>query len=402
VNFLRTHKIALLVGGLVLSLLVYGAVRPKIVEVDTAMVSEGPMEVAVLEDGRTEVRDLYTVAASISGRLERIELEAGDPVACRDVVARIRPAPARLLDSRSRDELEARVKAARVALDRADAQAEIAEAEVGQAERYVERDERRLRDGVIAPPVLEDTKHALSVRRREYAAALAARDMAAYDLELAQASLRASDAAEPEAMEIFALRSPIDGVVLGVHEESERVVNPGQPLVDLGDPRLLEVRCDLLSQDAVKVEPGQEARIEHWGGDRVLSGRVRRVEPSAFTKVSALGVDEQRVWVTIDFAEPQSREVASLGHAYRVEVRIVIWKEDSVRIVPIGAVFRSEDGWGAYRVSEEGRAELVEVELGRRNESVAQVLDGLEPGDEVVLHPGDRVEAGTRVKVRGE
>lgn len=399
-EFWSKHKLALLAGSALLALLIVLAVRPKEVEVDTGMVAVRPMEVTIVEDGIAEIRDVFTIAAPIMGRLERIRLEAGDEVKKGDLVASIRPAPARLLDARSREELEAQLKASRMNLERAENQVAIAKADVDQAERYLERDERRLREDVISEPVLEDTRHALFLRRRELAAAQAARDVAAFELEQAEARLKASGQGSESRVETYELRSPVEGAVLKVHEESERIVTEGLPLLDLGNPRSLEVRSDLLSQDAVNVRPGQKVRIEHWGGDRVLAGRVRRVEPSAFTKVSALGVDEQRVWVTMDFAGPESEAGSGLGHAYRVEVAIVIWEDPAALTVPVGAVFRTEDGWAAYRVTDGDRAERVPLELGRRNTELAQVLGGLREGDRVVLHPGERVTERARLRVR--
>jgi HlyD family secretion protein len=193
-------------------------------------------------------------------------------------------------------------------------------------------------------------------------------------------------------------------VVLEVPEESRRVVAPGERLLEIGDPTSLEIRSDILSQDAVRVKPGQRARIEHWGGEEVLRGTVTGVEPAAFTKVSALGVDEQRVWVTIALETtpeaPGSAGGSPLGHGFRVEVRIVTWEAPDVLLVPAGAVFRSGDGWGVFRVGDGHRAERVSFAAGRRNPAAVEVLDGLADGDRVILHPGDRVEPGQRLRVR--
>jgi len=394
-KFLRSHVrlIAVIVGSL--ALIIWVTVAPKIVEVDVAEVRRGAMEVTVDEDGITRYRDIYKVTAPLAGEMKRIAWESGDSVKRGEVLATILSVRSTLLDPRTRQESEARVEAARAAVTRAAAEVKVAVEEMDKSKRYVERDERRLNEGLISAPVLEDSRQALKLAESSREAAVAAQKMAEFDVRVAEAALKSGSGGEGASD--FHLTSPINGLIINVPEESGRILAPGETILEIGDPSSLEVRVDILSQDAVQVKPGQRVRIEHWGGDSVLEGTVNRVEPSAYTKVSALGVDEQRVWVTIALATGTG---TPLGHGYRVEVRIVVWAEDDVLLAPAGAVFRSGTGWGAYRINREGRTEFVEIEIGKRNPSLVEVRGGVTAGDRLVMHPGDRVGKGTKVRVR--
>ncbi len=397
---IRSHWRGLAFAAVALGLVLWGTFAPKSVEVDAGEVSRGPMEMTIDEDGITRYRDVYVVTAPLAGEMQRLEWQGGDQVACGETLAVILPAPASLLDPRARLEAEARVKAAEAALDRSEAQLRVAAAELEKSERYVERDVRRVEQKLISTPVLEDTRQLFRLAQSTHEAAVAAREMARFDVRVAEAALQTGwGSATPGG---FPLTSPIDGVVLDVPEESSRVVGTGETILRVGDPSSLEVRSDILSQDAVRVRPGQGVRIEHWGGEQILRGTVTRVEPSAYTKVSALGVDEQRVWVTVALNDAGAVDETGtpLGHGYRVEVRIVVWESDDVARAPAGTVFRSGTGWGAYRITPGGRAAWVAVDTGRRNAEFVEVLGGLEAGDRLVLHPGDRVGNGTRLRVR--
>ncbi len=393
---LRRHLPLLLgiSGGL--ALIVWFTVAPKTVEVDTGEVRRGPMEVTVDEDGITRYRDIYKITAPLAGEMRRIDWRSGDPVNRGQLLATILPAPSTLLDPRSRQESEARVKAAQAAVQRAEAQVKSATEELDQARRYLERDERRFKERLISAPVLADTRQALEVATSAHEAAVAAREMAEFDLRAAEAALRSGSGADADTG--FQLTAPVAGVVIAVPEESGRVLGPGETILEIGDPKSIEVRADILSQDAVRVRPGQPVRIEQWGGDGAISGTVTRVEPAAFTKVSALGVDEQRVWVTIAINSAQA--AGALGHGYRVEVRIIVWENSDALLAPAGAIFRSGEGWAAYRVNGLQRAELVELEIGRRNPAFVEILKGLQAGDRLILHPGDRVAPGSKLRLR--
>lgn len=394
--FFRRHLVLLLtvIGGL--ALLVWFTFSPKTVEVDFGIVRREAMEVTVDEDGMARYRDIYKVTAPLVGEIQRITWRSGDTVQRGELLATILPAPSTLLDPRSRQESEARVKAAEAAVQRAEAQVRRATGELEQARRYLERDERRFQDHLISEPVLEDARQAFQVATTASEEAVATREMAGFDLRVAEAALRSGTGIDAE--KGCQIQAPVAGVVIAVPDESRRVLAPGEIILEIGDPKSLEVRADILSQDAVRVRPGQSVRIEQWGGDTVISGTVTRVEPSAFTKVSALGVDEQRVWVTI--AIDPGKLTGALGHGYRVEVRIVVWEKADALLAPAGALFRSGEGWAAYRVGKAGRAELITVETGKRNPASVEILSGLEPGDRLILHPGDRVAPGSRLRLR--
>jgi len=376
--------------------------RAPALAVDVGEVTRGPLRVTVDEEGETRIRHRYVIAAPAEGHLLRIALEEGDAVTAGEVLARLRPAP---LEPRTRAAAEARLEAARARQREAAAQVAKAQAALAQADRDLARARRLHEAGTLAPGERERSELAATTRARELDAARFAADAAEHDLQVAQAALLAPGL-DPEALvsadptcgdaPCLALRAPVAGRVLRVHEESERTVAPGTPLLEIGDPSDLEIVSDLLSTDAVKVKPGDAVEVEEWGGGHPLEARVRTVEPSGFTKVSALGVEEQRVNVIADFAGPPD----DLGDGYRVEVRIVVWQAPDVLRVPVGALFRCGEGWCVFRL-DGGRARRTEVSIGERGAREAQLLEGLEAGARVVLHPGDRVEDGTRVRPRG-
>ncbi len=390
-------------GGLTLLLVVLlaFALWPRRVMVDTAVVDEGPLRVTLEHEGRTRVRDRYVVSAPVAGRVQRIELEPGDPVAAgKTVVATFLPAVPPLLDVRASAEGAARVQAAEAALARARAERERARTEAGFA--AVERDRaRRLEEaGVISAQALEAAETEAAARARALAAGEAAVNGAAHELEVARAALitPAAPASGSRTGQALALRAPADGVVLRRLRESEAVVPQGEPLLEIADTSSLEVIADFLSADAVRIEPGQKVSIEQWGGPAPLNGRVRRIEPSGFLKVSALGVEEQRVWVVIDFDDPRSAWQA-LGDGYRVEARVVVWERARVVRAPSGSLFRDGDGWAVFTV-EDGRAARRDVQVGQRGGTTAEILAGLRSGEVVIVHPPDAVGDGARVAAR--
>jgi HlyD family secretion protein len=393
---MRIWKSARLVAvALIVVAIVAVALWPEALEVDVAHATRGPLRVTIDEEGETRVHDRFVVYAPVAGRLQRIELEPGDPVVRRKtIVARLAPTPPPLLDPRTRAELQAAVDAARAAVGQARADRDRAAATREQARRTLERQESLVEAGAIAREDLEDAQTAAKTADSTFRAAEAAVARAEQELRLAQARLQSPSPRGP-AVDVVA---PVDGVVLKRLHESETVVPGGEPLLEIGDPRRLEVVADLLSTDAVKVSPGSPVSIEQWGGGQPLQGRVRRVEPSGFTKVSALGVEEQRVNVIIDFAEP-SAAVRALGDSYRVEVRIVVWQDENVVKVPVGTLFRRGNDWAVFAVND-NHARLRIVELGQRNNEEGQILKGLEPGQAVVLHPPDTLTDGARVEAR--
>jgi len=364
--------------------------------VDTAPVTRGPLRVTVDEEGETRVRERFVVSAPVAGRVLRIELEAGDPVSRDTVVATFLPAHAVPLDARSQAEARAAVAAARSTLGSAGAQRQRAEAALALARSELERHHELFRQRIVSRQALEARETEARAAEEALRAADFAEMTARHQLEMAEARLMPASTAA--AGRPLAIRSPIDGVVLKRLRESEAVVPAGEPLLELGDPHGLEIVSDLLSTDAVKVKAGAPVLIEQWGGDHAIEARVRRVEPSGFMKVSALGVEEQRVNVVMDFQDPLEAWSA-LGDAYRVEVRIVVWEKDSVLRLPTSSLLRHGESWAVFAVSG-SRATLRNVAVGRRNAAQAELLSGLEEGANVVLHPSDALEDGSRVARR--
>ncbi|MDH4064318.1 MAG: HlyD family efflux transporter periplasmic adaptor subunit, partial [Acidobacteriota bacterium] len=332
----------------------------------------------------------------LSGRVERIELEPGDIVERgRTVVARLRPEVPQLLDARARADAEGGVDSARAALGQARAEEQRARAALELATSELKRASSLFDAGLTTRQTLEARQTDVTtadegVRAAEFATATAA-------AELDRARVRLRPGGTDAAGRPLSVLAPVDGVVLRRHRESESVVPAGEPLVEIGDPSHVEIVADLLSSDAVKVRPGMRVSVEQWGG-APMGASVTRVEPAGFTKVSALGVEEQRVNVIMDFDDDQAAWMA-MGDAYRVEVKIAIWEAESVVKVPTSALFRVGDQWSSY-VVEQGRARRVALRLGQRTSAEAEVLEGLLEGQQVVLHPPDTVSDGTRVQVR--
>ena len=382
---------ASVVGGLLAV-----ALWPSTMPVDATTAARGPLVVTTDEEGRTRVRDRFVVAAPVAGRVLRIELEAGDPVKRGAQVASVRAEPPALLDARSRAEAEAAIESARAALGRARAEEQRARAALGQAQRELTRTRELAANELTTLRELESRM--AEVRTSEEAVNAAAFAVRAAVSELERAQARLAPAPSDTLGRVVTVTAPVDGVVLKRLRESESVVPAGDPLLEIGDPSQLEIVADLLSTDAVRVKPGARAMIEQWGGDRTLDARVRRIEPSGFTKISALGVEEQRVNVILDFVDP-SKAWTALGDGYRVEVRIVIWEAESVLKVLTSALFRVGDRWATY-VIEGGRARRKLVEIGHQTGQEAEVVSGLVEGARVILHPGDTLTDGARVKER--
>lgn len=395
----KTSRIIRRVVGALFALgvvaLIVVASLPKPVPVDTAEVVRGPLEVTVDEDGRTRVEDRFVVDAPIGGRVGRPELQAGDPITEGQVVARIAPLPPQLMDPRSRAQAEARVASARAAQRQARASVSRAQAAAEQAERDRERQTRLSKSGGVAAAAAERATYEARARSEELTSARFGVRVADYELRMAQAALGRHGDADGDQMEVPA---PIDGRVLRVLQESEGVVQAGTPLLEVGDPAALEIVVDVLTADAVRIQSGAPVRIERWGGEVALEGRVRRIEPSAFTKVSALGVEEQRVNVVIGIESPRERwEV--LGDGYRVEARIRVWRDDDVLQVPSSALFRTDEGWAVFVVEGEQAARRL-VEVGRQTGIDAAIESGLEAGERVIVHPSDQIADGVGVELR--
>ncbi len=388
------------VGGIaalgVLAMLIL-AWMPKAVGVEVARASRGPMRVTVDEDGRTRVKDRYVVSSPLLGSVARTSLHPGDMVKQATVLARIVPLSSPLLDDRSRGSAEAKVAAATAAREQAKAQIERAKVALGFAKQEAERQRSLRAKDTISQVELDRSEVNLRTLAAELASAEFGARVADYDLRMANATLgRIRSRGKGDASEQMEIPSPIEGMVLKVIQQSEGVAQAGTALVELGDPRALEIAVDLLTSDAPRVRPGALVSIDRWGGE-ALKGRVRLVEPSAFTRVSALGVQEQRVNAIIDLETPY--EVwAALGDGYRVETHIVVWEASDAVAVPASAVFRRGEEWAAF-VVEQGLARLRVVKLGQRDSLRVQIESGLEDGQQVVLHPSDAVVDGAKVDV---
>lgn len=386
---------ALLVTGLIF------AFRPQAVLIDLAEIMEGPMVVTLDDEGETRIRDVFVVSTPVTGRIRRIEAEVGDTVTAREtIVAEIEPIDPEFLDPRSEAEARAAVQADEAAMAVAKAELDEARAEQEFALSEVDRARRLIKSETISERSLDEAERTFKTKTAAVATARAAFRMR--EFELAQSMARLLSPVETQGghgeCECVPVRSPVDGQILRLLQESEGVVPAGEPLVEIGDPRDLEIVVDYLSTDAVKIRPGQPVTIDEWGGDATLSGRVRKVEPFGITKVSALGIEEQRVNIIIDIVDPPQRW-QRLGHGYRVETRIVLWQEEQILKIPLTALFRDGDQWAVF-LDEQGRAKKRIVKIGQRSGFEAQILQGLKKGERVVLHPSDQVTDDVRIQSR--
>ncbi len=385
----------LLVAGLA------AAFWPRALAVDLATVEAGPMQLTVRDEGETRVVDVFVLSAPIAGRLKRIELEPGDAVVRGEtIVAEIEPTDAALLDPRSEAEARAQLSAAESAATLAAAEFEKAEAELAFARSEVERSRELARDGTLSLRDLEADETTLKARVAALAVSQATLQVRKFELERVRAQLLSPEELQSrrESCGCVHLTSPVDGRILRVLRESEGVVPAGSDLVEIGNPSQLEIVVDLLSMDAVRIEAGQKAFIENWGGERRLDARVRRVEPFGFTKVSALGSEEQRGNVVLDITSPVE-DWSRLGHGYQVDVAIVLWEGESVLKVPLTALFRDGQDWAVF-VRREGRAVMQRVEIGHRTATEAEIRAGVEASDEIVVYPGEGIGEGVRIAGR--
>jgi HlyD family secretion protein len=396
----RKRRWPLYAGVAALALLIVTGFWPRAIPVEMAGASRGELRVTVDEEGQTRVRNRYIVSSPVGGQLRRIELKPGAVVrAGETVLAELETAGTDLLGASELAQAEARAGAALSAREAAEARRAAAEASGKQAESELIRQRALAEKSVLSQQEMEMTEMRATTAAQEARAAAFAAQVAAFELEQARAALRRGlPGAEGDAAKSprVTVRSPVDGVVLRVFQESARVVPGGTQLIEVGDPADLEVRVEVLSRDGVAVKPGAPVLLERWGGEGALKARVRLVEPAAFTKVSALGVEEQRVNLLADFADPAERR-AGLGDAFRVEARIVVWESADVLKVPAGALFQRDGAWKVF-VVEGGKARLRAVEAGRGNGVETQVLGGLAEGEQVIVYPGDRVGDGTRVR----
>ncbi|MEQ1612120.1 MAG: HlyD family efflux transporter periplasmic adaptor subunit [Hyphomicrobiaceae bacterium] len=390
------------IAGTVVAALVY-ALRPQPIGVDVATVTTGPMAVLVEEEGRTRVRQVYAVSAPIIGRIMRPALDVGDKVVKGEtVVAVIQPTDPPFLDLRSRHEIEAQINAAAAAVELAAAELRQAEGEVEFAETDLTRNERLARSGTVPERTLQKAQLDAVTRRAAVSRAKAQVELRRRQLDSERARLIGpeipADHPEPSANCCVGVKAPASGRILKRLHESEKVVTPGTTLLEIGDTADIEIVVELLSTDAVKVQPGAAVAVSGWGGNRILPARVRRIEPGGFTKVSALGIDEQRVRAILDF---DAVDTTALGHDYRVYTAITTWRAENALRVPLSALFRQGKDWAVF-VAKNGRAVRTNVAIDHRNAEMAEVVRGLAPGDRVILHPSDRITDRSRVAPRAE
>ncbi|MGC2048631.1 MAG: HlyD family efflux transporter periplasmic adaptor subunit [Gallionella sp.] len=396
INVQLRRRIVLALIGVLVAWGLFLGFRPQPVEVDLGMASRAPLRVTVEQEGRTRVVDRFLINAPVNGYAQRIKLEVGDAVALGATLVLLEPLRAQVLDVRSRAEAEARVAAAEDSVSSAEQRANAAVSNANLAQKELQR-VRTLRQAGHVSVAAEDRaaseaeRSAAELRSAQFAVATAR-----HELEAARTALKygaIGNTANP-----VPVRAPVAGQVLKIPHKSEGAVAAGQPLIEIGDPRALEVEVDVLSADAVRIHPGTRVIFERWGGEGTLEGAVRKVEPGGFTKVSALGVEEQRVWIIIDFTSPSERW-QRLGDGYRVEASFILWEANDVLQIPASALFRDSNGWVVFAV-EKGKAVKRSVEIGQRNGLSAQVVSGINAGEQVIVHPDDRLKQGVSVVAR--
>lgn len=384
-----------LVAAALLAFIVTG-LMPKPHPVDLGAVTRGPLTVSVLEEGKTRIRHRYVISPPVAGYLRRVPVRAGDPIVAGDtVLAVIQAAPSSFLDPRARAQAEAAVRSAEAARLQKNEMAQSAVSELELARKELARAKQLREKGAIAVQEFDTAASRVEMLQNQMGSANFALKVADFELEQARAALlQASEG--PESGKPIEVHAPVSGFVLNVYEESAKTLTPGLPIMEVGDTRDLEAEIELLSSDAVNVKPGADVSIEQWGGAAPLHGKVALVEPGAFLKVSALGVEEQRVKVRVNFTNlPEG----VLGDRYRVEARIVTWSGDNVLQVPTGALFRRGNEWMTF-VADNGRARLAKVSIGHTNGIAAEVTGGLSEGRQVILHPPDTITDGAPIKPR--
>lgn len=392
-----TRRNQWLLAGILTALVAFlvWVLMPAPVAVEIGVVSRGPLEETVDEQAKTRIRDHYVLSAPLTGELERITLKEGDPIIADQTVARLHPVVPALLDSRTELELRSRVDAARAAQERAAARQAQAQVALEQARLEVERSRKLAESKLIATAKLESDELSYLMAQRELDTANADVHVARHDVDVAVAAVsRAHEGPRTDAD--WLLKAPIAGRVLRVQQKSAGTVSVGAPLIEFGDLTDLEVVIEQLTNEATRVAPGAPVRFDNWGGAEPLVGRVRRIEPWGFTKVSALGVEEQRVNILVDLMSPHE-QWASLGEGYRLDAHIQVYRNDDALRLPTGALFRVGDQWTVYSVDSRDRAHQVPVRVDHRGPIFAEVLGGLTDGARVILYPGDTIRDGVRV-----
>lgn len=385
-------QIYLIIGVVVLlALIVYGLI-PESSAVRTASVERGPLQVILEEEGETQVRDRFVVTATIPAFARRPDIEVGDRVNQGDVLIQLEPPRAAIPDSRTHASAAARVDAATAALNQATEQLRAAETLARQAVQECDRIARLVAGGAATPRALERAELEVEQAEANVAAARATVEAARAEQTAARAALQPGDT--PQGVQSV-VRAPVAGRILALHQPSGGPVNPGEPLVEIGDVSQLEAWVNVLSQDAVRIRPGTRVLLEQWGEDQPLIGSVERVDPQGFVDISSLGVEERRVRVVVGFEAPS--EAFTLGSGYRLLARFIVWEGDNVLQVPTSALFRVADGWAVF-IIENGRAVRRSVEIGQQAGLSTEITSGLSEGDQVIIHPASSLEDGSRVR----
>lgn len=392
------HPGILLTIIIIVGLLTWGF-WPKPIVVETVTVNKAPLTVSIQEDGRTRVIDRYVISSPVNGMTCRMHLKVGDPVTQGQNLLGITPLESQVLDSRSRAQAEAQVSAARSALKSAKQQAISAQATATLANDKLKRYQPLLQKGLISQETFDEAKTATVTAQSQQRSAKFAVEVANFELQAALTTLEYS-AANPQEQnqERVPVNSPITGKILKVARQCEGPVMTGESLLEVGDPSALEVEVDVLSADAVKIKPGMKVLFDRWGGSQPLEGIVKSVEPVGFTKVSALGVEEQRVWVICDFTSP-TEQWQKLGDAYRVEAQFILWQEENILQIPSSALFRYQNGWAVFK-NLDNKAVRQVVTIGQRNGLSVQIITGLVEGDSIINHPSDAIDDNVSIETR--
>ncbi|HEY0633954.1 MAG TPA: HlyD family efflux transporter periplasmic adaptor subunit [Gammaproteobacteria bacterium] len=390
----RRNLIFALLGAALIGAIAYGF-RPQPRMVDAAHVATGPLQVTVQEEGKTRVIDRYVISSPVAGYVPRITQRVGDKVDPAMTLELLEPLPAPALDARSRASAAARVEAAKAALQVSEANARASQADAEQARSEVQRLEELGEARSVSENELDRARANADAKAALQRSAAFAVDVSRHELAAARTALKY--AGGEQSAERIAITTPVNGRVLRLYQQSEGVVGAGQPLLEVGDPAQLEVVVEVLSADAVRIAPGMRVVIERWGGEP-LEGKVRLVEPVGFTKISALGVEEQRVLVIVDFNSPPA-QWQQLGDGYRVDARFILWEGDKVLQIPASALFRHDGGWAVF-VIDNNEARLRQVVPGKRSGLAAQIHEGLQEGETVITHPDEKIADGLAVELR--
>lgn len=385
--------------GAGITFLIVAALRPQPIEVDVATVSVAPLSVTVREEAKTKVKNRYVITPPVNGFLNRIPLKAGSPIVKNEtVLATLDQGLPHFLDPRTKQETQARLKAAHALQLQKQAEVDRAEASLELAKKEYERAQKLDQKNFISRKEWDEADAQVKILSQELSSAQFALSIADFEVEQLEAKLKETGEMSEGESKPLNLISPVDGYVLKVYEESSRFVSAGTPLMEIGNIEDLEVEIEMLSSDAVSIKPDAEVLITRWGGEKPLKGKVRLVEPGGYTKTSSLGVEEQRVNVHVELTEPLPKGYR-LGDRFRVETEVIAWSSDNVLQVPTGALFRKGSSWMTFLVNNE-KVALTKVEIGHNNGIDAEVISGLKEGDQVVVYPPDNLENGSPVSIK--